>query len=146
MNVCPVYRTIGGHAYGWTYPGPIGSLLTPLFRGRRTDHELPFVSSLCGACSDICPVKIDLHGHLLRFRGRSVSAGRRSFAERLAFRAYRWVSAKPSRWRRAVALFRKFQGPAVRWGLLRSWTDHREAPLVAPKSFLDLWRDDGKAR
>jgi len=146
LNVCPVYRTIGGHAYGWTYPGPIGSLLTPLFRGRREDHELPYASSLCGACTDICPVKIDLHGHLLRLRGDAVKVGRRPVAERIGFRVFRWASAKASRWERLVALARRLQGPAVRLGLLSPWTDHREAPVVAPRTFREMWRDDEEAR
>ncbi|MEN8151930.1 MAG: lactate utilization protein B [Planctomycetota bacterium] len=137
LNACPVYRTIGGHAYGWTYPGPIGALLTPLLRGRIGDAELPFASSLCGACTEICPVKIDLHGHLLRLRG----AGRRPLLERLGFRLFSWAAAKPSRWARLVRLARRFQGPAARWGLIRPWTDHREAPTVAPRSFREMWRD-----
>jgi L-lactate dehydrogenase complex protein LldF len=143
LNVCPVYRTIGGHAYGWTYPGPIGSLLTPLLRGQIGDHELPYASSLCGACTDICPVKIDLHGHLLRLRGEAVKDGRRPLAERIGFRVFRWAAAKPKRWARLVGLARRFQGAAVRFGLLKPWTDHREAPVVAPRSFREMWRDDG---
>ena len=67
LNVCPVYRTVGGHAYGWTVPGPIGAILTPLLRGRREDYDLPFLSSLCGACSEICPVRIDLPGGYFTF-------------------------------------------------------------------------------
>jgi L-lactate dehydrogenase complex protein LldF len=141
MNVCPVYRTVGGHAYGWTYPGPIGSLLTPLMRGRIADHELPYASSLCGACTDICPVKIDLHGHLLRLRGEAVRDGRRPLLERIAFRVFRWMTADPRRFRFAVGLARRFQDAAVRAGLLAPWTRHREAPRVAAKTFRERWEE-----
>ena len=88
-------------------------------------------------------MKIDLHGHLLRLRGDAVKNGRRPLAERIGFRVFRWAAAKPERWARLVGLARRFQGPAVRFGLLKRWTDHREAPVVAPRSFREMWRDDG---
>ena len=73
LNVCPVFRTVGGHTYGTTYPGPIGSVLTPHLRGLDEFQHLSYASSLCGACTDACPVKIDLHHHLLENRRNAVS-------------------------------------------------------------------------
>jgi len=145
LNVCPVYRTVGGHAYGWTYPGPIGSLLSPLFRGRGEDYELPFLSSLCGACTEICPVKIPIHEHLLRMRERAVRAGRRGIRERLAFSTFRFVMRRPALYRRAAGLITRFLPAAARAGLLRPWTDTRAAPAPPPalRTFKDLWRQDG---
>ncbi len=143
MNVCPVYRTVGGHAYGWTYPGPIGSLLSPLWRGRGEDHQLPFLSSLCGACTDICPVKIPIHEHLLRMRREAVSAGRRGIPERLAFRIFRYVMQRPGLYRRAARITKRLLPAAARAGLLRRWTDTRAAPQPAPRSFKEMWREDG---
>jgi len=143
LNICPVYRTVGGHAYGWIYPGPIGALLTPLLRGRRADAELPFASSLCGACTEICPVKIDLHGHLLRLRARTVDGGGRGILERIGYRLFRFVMRSPARYRLVARLARRFQAPALRLGMGRAWTEFREAPKIAPRSFHEIWREDG---
>lgn len=143
MNVCPVYRTVGGHAYGWTYPGPIGSLLSPLLRGRTEDHQLPFLSSLCGACTEVCPVKIPIHEHLLRMREEAVNAGRRGLLERAAFRVFRFVMQRPALYRRAAGVTKRLLPAAARAGLLRPWADTRTAPKPAAKSFGEMWEDDG---
>jgi L-lactate dehydrogenase complex protein LldF len=141
MNVCPVYRTVGGHAYGWTYPGPIGALLSPLLRRRREDRELPFASSLCGACSEICPVGIDLADHLLRLRNRWPGGP----FERAALRLFGIVMARASRYRLAFSAARRLESAAHRLGLLRGWTRHREPPRLAPRSFREQWRLDGRS-
>src|SRR5690349_9811199 len=88
LNICPVYRHIGGHTYGTTYPGPIGSVLTPHLRGPQFEH-LSFATSLCGACTTVCPVKIDLHHHLLHNRRDFMRAGHGKTGERLQFRLWR---------------------------------------------------------
>ena len=75
MNVCPVYRTVGGHAYGWTYPGPMGIILTTLLTGMAKSHPLVDASTLCGACNDVCPVKVPLQEMILKQRIRRVSEG-----------------------------------------------------------------------
>jgi len=75
MNVCPVYRTVGGHAYGWTYPGPMGIVLTTLLTGMAESHPLVDASTLCGACNDACPVKVPLQEMILKQRVRRVSEG-----------------------------------------------------------------------
>lgn len=142
LNECPVYRQVGGHTYGTTYQGPIGSVLTPHFRGAEFDH-LAYASSLCGACTAGCPVKIDLHRHLLQNRRNAVEHASRSFAERVAFRGWRW--AMMSAWRYSfvaklgVLAIKTFGGTAV--DPLRPWTKYREAPPIPRKSFRDMWRD-----
>lgn len=139
LNVCPVYRTVGGHAYGSAYPGPIGCLVTPLLRAGREDLLLPWFSSLCGACSDVCPVGIDLAGQLLRLRDRGVRAGHRGRIERLAFRLWRLVCTSPRRYRLALAAARALEGPARRLGFPRGWMRSREAPRLARPTFHELW-------
>src|ERR1051325_8658200 len=94
LNICPVYRHIGGHTYGTTYPGPIGSVLTPHLRGREFEH-LSYATSLCGACTTVCPVKIDLHHHLLHNRRDFMRAGHGKASERLQFRLWRAAMLNP---------------------------------------------------
>ena len=146
MNVCPVYRTVGGHAYGSPYPGPIGAALTPVLRGSDDDLDLPWVSSLCGACSDICPVGIDLHGNLLRARERQVTAGRRGRMETIAFGLWRWAMGGRRRYALAMRLARLVQGPARRVGPLRAWSEERTPPELASSSFRQRWRRRGSTR
>src|SRR6185369_14861747 len=97
LNNCPVYRQIGGHTYGTTYQGPIGSVLTPHVRGAEFDH-LAFASSLCGACTSGCPVKINLHHHLLENRRNAVERSSRDGLERFGFRSWRWVMSSSKRY------------------------------------------------
>jgi len=139
MNVCPVYRSIGGHPYGSAYPGPIGAILTPLLRGRAEDSRLPFLSTLCAACTEVCPVGIDLHGHLLRLRGRAPGRG----LEAVAFRLWRWAMASPRRYRTALRLARLLQAPLHGLGLPRAWTRTRAAPRLARRTFRELWSEHG---
>src|SRR2546430_134836 len=99
LNACPVYRQIGGHAYGSVYPGPIGAVLTPQLLGMGESSALPYASSLCGACRDVCPVKIDIPAVLLHLRGQAVArnagTGARRLLERLAFWAHAAVLGRP---------------------------------------------------
>src|SRR6516164_498898 len=85
LNVCPIYRNVGGHSYGTTYQGPIGSVITPHLRGLQSWKHLSYASSLCGACTEACPVKIDLHHHLLQSR-RNAAAQRPIWWEKFAFK------------------------------------------------------------
>lgn len=147
LNVCPVYRQIGGHAYGWVYPGPIGAVITPLL----TDDldrwgDLPYASSLCAACAEACPVKIPLHDMLVRHRVRYVAAGKTPPAERMAFRLYKRAFTSPRRYRLAFKTAVTFQRPLVkdrhlsaRLPGLAGWTAGRDFPAAAPKRFRDLW-------
>src|SRR5215469_7911060 len=94
LNVCPIFRNVGGHTYGTTYSGPIGSVITPHLRGLQDWKHLSYSSSLCGACSETCPVKIDLHHHLLQNR-RNASSSKPAFSERLVFKIFAFVVNRP---------------------------------------------------
>jgi len=141
QNVCPVYRQVGGHAYGWVYGGPIGAVLTPLFRGNDDGGELPQASSLCGACDDICPVKIPLHDLLLQLRRTRVTEGAAPWRERLAAELWAWAWSSPWRYR----LVTRVGGGAVRLmaglglvaslGPLGRWARGRKLPMPARRPF-----------
>ncbi len=119
QNVCPVYRQVGGTAYGWVYGGPIGAVLTPLLHG---DQELGHASSLCAACDDVCPVKIPLHELLLGLR-RDRAADSAGLLERLAFRLWSFAWSRPRLFRLTVRLAGRARGPLP---LLRRWTRTRD--------------------
>jgi len=147
-NVCPVYRQTGGHAYGSTYSGPIGAVITPLLKGQDEARDLPYASSLCGACSEVCPVGIPLAELLLRLRDRQVQSGLASRGERIAFAGFARTMTSPAAYRSAAAAARLARGPLAREGLGRSlqgplggWTGSRDLPPVAPKSFRRLWKE-----
>lgn len=143
MNVCPVYERTGGHAYGSVYPGPIGAILTPQLQGPPHAQTLPFASTLCGACYDVCPVKINIPEILVHLRAQ-VHATHTSAVERLSFRALAWVLAKGSRIR-TVQRLNLLMAPASRLPnllplpILRGWTNSRRSPLWARTSFRQWW-------
>lgn len=99
LNACPVYQQIGGHAYGWVYMGPIGSTLIPQYLGEAEGKYSPFLSSLCGACGEVCPVKINLPKHLLKLRNRVVESHSNKLFDRIAFRIYSSLLTKPKLYR-----------------------------------------------
>ncbi len=138
LNACPVYRQIGGHAYGSVYPGPIGAILTPQLIGIERAAHLPYASSLCGACRDVCPVKIDIPAVLLHLRAQVIEqhAGKGRWLERLLFRAYAAVMARPRtyEWAMRVARALHIMPP------LRAWTKWRDLRPLAPRSFREEWR------
>lgn len=147
LNACPVYRNVGGHSYGTTYQGPIGSVLTPHLRGLAEFQHLSYASSLCGACSSVCPVKIDLHHHLLHNRRNAVSRGFSSWRERMAFRMWRWTMLDAGRFAFAGRLgrfsLRVVHGLGLEGSVLdpmRPWTRDRAAPAIPRASFRQLWR------
>lgn len=151
LNACPVYRKIGGHAYGSVYPGPIGALITPLFRGLETFKDLPQASSLCGACGEACPVKIDIPGHLVALR-RDINARQLNRRlERLAYRLWAWSMRHPAIYRALSRLQRWSLRARSRngWvsrlpGAARGWTDVRDFPAPAPRAFHQLWKEHGQ--
>lgn len=158
LNVCPVYERVGGHAYGSVYPGPIGAILNPQLRGVPRDAELPYASTLCGACADVCPVNIDIPAILVEMRRRVVEAtpGRpkraADVAQDLALRAAARVFASPSRYEAAQRLARWGQAPFVRQGVLRGlpgplagWSAVRDLRALPARSFRDWWRTRGDA-
>jgi L-lactate dehydrogenase complex protein LldF len=151
LNVCPVYSRTGGHAYQSVYPGPIGAILTPQLVGVENAPSLPYASSLCGACYEVCPVKIDIPRVLVHLRGKVVQA-RRTRAlggmrgEALSMRGLAWSFGDRGRYERAQRAARLAQRPLARdgWihrlpGELGQWTDTRDLPAVAPQSFREWW-------
>jgi len=146
LNVCPVYSRTGGHAYGSVYPGPIGAILTPQLVGIENASSLPFASSLCGACYEVCPVKIDIPTVLLHLRNRAVIpvAARREGSVMLL---EAWVFGNRRRFALAQRIGRLAQRPLVRGGMIRrlppplaAWTRSRDLRPVAAESFRDWWK------
>lgn len=148
LNVCPVYRQIGGHAYGATYSGPIGILLTAMLEGDRAVGELAHASSLCGACQEVCPVRIDIPRMLVRLRHRLDRERIAPAAERLLFGLLGRVLASPRLYRLGAGLARAVQRPLVRRGRLRPprllagrWTQTRDLPPLASRTFRQRWTE-----
>jgi len=148
LNVCPVYRQIGGHAYGYTYPGPIGILLTAMLNGDHAVKDLAHASSLCGACHEVCPVRIDIPRMLIELRQRLDRERIAPLAERGVFRVFGRVLASPTLFRLSATLGRMAQRPFVREGRLGSlplvfgkWTKTRDLPPVASRTFSERWKE-----
>lgn len=144
LNVCPVFRQIGGHGYGSVYSGPIGAVLTPLLTGLNEWADLPYASSLCGACTEVCPVKIPLHEYLIDLRADVVAAGLRPTTEKAAFAAYRRIMRRPAQYRTAVRAVRAMQWLVTTRGRIRAklgplsgWTSYRTLRPLARESFRD---------
>jgi L-lactate dehydrogenase complex protein LldF len=148
LNVCPVYRQTGGHAYGSTYSGPIGAVITPLLKGTTEAKDLPFASSLCGACWEACPVGIPLHDLLLKLRNRQVEEGVRGKGETLAFKGFENTMRNPALFKISGKVGRVAQKPLLRDGSARqlpgpmgAWTNTRDLPPLAERSFRELWKE-----
>lgn len=146
MNHCPVYQNIGGHAYGWVYPGPMGAILTPTFVGLENAPDLPNASTLCGACGAVCPVKIPLPDLLRQLREKLAERGLKPWQERIALKLWSWLARHPA----AYALATKIAVRALKYaggtdGLLHrlpgasGWTDGRDMPAPAGKTFRELY-------
>ena len=137
QNVCPVYRQVGGHAYGWVYGGPIGAVLTPLFRGQAEGGEVAQATTLCGACDDICPVRIPLHDLLRGLRRQRDEEGQTPRGERIAFALWGALWSRPRLYRASTAASRSLLGVlaqadgtvSTRLPGLRRWTSTRDLPL-----------------
>jgi L-lactate dehydrogenase complex protein LldF len=147
LNACPVYRRIGGHAYGGVYSGPIGSILTPLYDSVAGNPDLPHASSLCGACVAACPVKINIPHMLIGLRELQHHEPARSRGERLAYWLWKEMLRRPWLYRTALRLARVLLRPLARDGWLRrlpgpgaGWTAVRDFPAPAPRSFRERWR------
>jgi L-lactate dehydrogenase complex protein LldF len=135
LNACPVYQQVGGHAYGSVYPGPIGAVITPQLMGIEKAAQLPYASSLCGACRDVCPVKIDIPQLLLHLRSE-ISPRKGTTAERLAFKVWARVMTSPALYKLSAVVARILQRVIP---LSRAWTSGRDLRSIESKSFRDLW-------
>jgi L-lactate dehydrogenase complex protein LldF len=146
LNVCPVYRSIGGHAYGHTYPGPIGILLTAMSHGPRSVKDLAHASSLCGACAEACPVRIDIPRMLIELRKEVDERRIAPWSERVVFAAVAWLLRHPALYRLAAPIARLLQRPFASNGRIEKlplffgeWTRTRDLPRVATRTFNERW-------
>lgn len=154
LNACPVYRKIGGHSYGWVYSGPIGALITPVLAGLGEARELPFASSLCGACREVCPVKINIPDLLLHLRSEAQKFAETPrphdspVGERTAIRLWAWVMRRPWAYSLGARFARMGQRFFADRGWIRHfkkyplsrWTEGRDFPALAPKPFRARWK------
>jgi L-lactate dehydrogenase complex protein LldF len=154
LNICPVYRKIGGHSFPWVYSGPIGAIITPQFMGVTHEPALPFASSLCGACGEVCPVKIDIPKVLLDLRSdvkKSESREKQNRLERFAYKAFAWMMTHP-RIYEFVGRVASSMSPSGSGGWIRSvpapmnvppvraWLSQRDLPPAPSRSFREMWR------
>jgi L-lactate dehydrogenase complex protein LldF len=154
LNTCPVYRKIGGHSFPWVYSGPIGAILTPQFMGVSHEPGLPFASSLCGACGEVCPVKIDIPKILLELRSdvkKSETREKQNRLEKLGFQMFAWLMTHPRMFefagRMGAALAPSADGKWIRHipapmavGPVKAWLSERDLPPSPTKSFREMWR------
>src|SRR6266536_1852361 len=161
LNACPVYQQIGGHAYGSVYPGPIGAVITPQLSGLAKSSQLPYASSLCGACREVCPVKIDIPQLLLHLRSEIAEeqeanggGGPKRRGERVAFKVWSGVMNRPWLYRASARIGRVMQRFVVREGKigklgkklagllppLGAWTSGRDLRPLETRTFRELWR------
>jgi len=150
MNHCPVYHTVGGHSYGWVYPGPMGAVLTPTLIGVEEGGHLPNASTFCGRCEAVCPMRIPLPKMMRHWREREFERHLTPKTARAALAAWSWLARRPALYH----LFSSIAVKALRIGafgrgklrslpLARGWTDHRDMPAPAGHTFQELWRAGG---
>jgi len=147
MNHCPVYQKIGGHAYGWVYPGPMGSVLTPSYTGIEKALDLPQAATLCGECHVVCPVKIPLPDLLRKLREQQFSRGLRPWQEKAAFKVWAFVAQRPALYRflsrmgiKAMAWWGKRRGGIHSLPGAKGWTDQRDFPVPTGETFSSLYQ------
>ena len=141
LNACPVYKNIGGHTYNTTYSGPIGSIITPHLKGMKEFKHLSYASSLCGKCSEVCPVKIDIHKMLLLNRRDAVAEHDNSKAEDLGWKMWKTGMLKRSRMDMFGGKIKNFFLKVL---FKKIWGKYRTMPEVAPKSFSQLHEERNK--
>jgi L-lactate dehydrogenase complex protein LldF len=154
MNHCPVYQNIGGHPYGWVYPGPIGSVLTPAFAGLENALDLPHAATMCNQCGVVCPVKIPLPDLMRKLREQQIERKLRPWAERTGLSMWAWAASRP----KVYALIAKLGARMLRWmggrdRLIHSlplagagWTAQRDLPAASGKTFRELYAARQRAR
>jgi len=152
LNACPIYKSIGGHAYGDTYPGPIGAIVTPGLRGLHGWSDLPAASTLCGACRDVCPIRLDIPRMLLGLRRDTVREEGAPLSLRMGLKAFAWIAPRPALYRAATRMARALLRFGARDGWLRhapglasGWTRVRDLKAPAAKTFQELWKERATA-
>jgi L-lactate dehydrogenase complex protein LldF len=153
MNHCPVYQTVGGHAYGWVYPGPMGSVLSPVFNGIENALDLPQASTLCGACHVACPVKIPLPDLLRTLREKQMERRLRPWSERAGFHAWGFVARRPRLYAlatrigvRILRMMGRMTG-RISWLPVGSgWTKGRDMPAPEGRTFRELYAERRRTR
>lgn len=150
LNTCPAYRQIGGHGYGSIYPGPIGSVISPLLGGYEEFKELPYACSLCTACNSVCPVKIPLAQLILKHREKIADAGLTPMTERLSIFGFNFANSHPTLWKvgmnvgaKVASKFIKNGKAPVNFGALGEWTKARDLPQPEGESFRDWFNNRG---
>jgi L-lactate dehydrogenase complex protein LldF len=153
LNACPVYRTIGGHAYGDTYQGPVGAIVTPGLRGLNEWRALPDASSLCGACREVCPVRLDIPRMLLALRGAAMKEDRQPRSLAAAMKVYAWMATRPRVYRMMVRMGGWWLRRLARDGWIRrapglagGWTKSRDLKAPAARNFQQRWRERQRNR
>ncbi|BDD94637.1 lactate utilization protein B [Pandoraea sp. XJJ-1] len=148
MNHCPVYQKIGGHAYGWVYPGPMGSVLTPSYVGLEKTLDLPQAATLCGECNRVCPVGIPISDLLRKLRERQVDRGLRPWQERTALAAWAFAARRPRLYAALAGLGARVlhwmgreRGSLSKLPLAAGWSDTREMPAPSGKTFRTMYRE-----
>jgi L-lactate dehydrogenase complex protein LldF len=146
MNHCPVYQNIGGHAYGWVYPGPIGAILTPMYVGLENALDLPHASTMCNQCGVVCPVKIPLPDLQRKLREKEFERRLRPWYERMGLRTWAWFALRPALYSaasrfgiRALKLLADRNGMIRKLPLASGWTDERDMPAPAGRTFRELY-------
>jgi len=142
LNVCPVYKNIGGHTYGTTYSGPIGSVISPNLNGLEEYKHLSYASSLCGACTEVCPVKINIHRLLLENRHESVEQGMTTFSEKMAWKIWKTASLKRGMMNMGNSGIKK----KVVNQLFKDWNKHHAPLEFSKKTFNEMWKDQQKIK
>ncbi|MCT8990225.1 LutB/LldF family L-lactate oxidation iron-sulfur protein [Chelativorans sp. SCAU2101] len=148
MNHCPVYHAVGGHAYGWVYPGPMGAVLTPSLMGVDKAGHLPNASTFCGRCEAVCPMKIPLPKMMRHWREREFSRGLNPAVQRYGLGAWAFFARRPRLYRvltslavPALALLGGRRGRFRHLPLARGWTKHRDFPAPERRTFMQQWRE-----
>jgi L-lactate dehydrogenase complex protein LldF len=148
MNHCPVYAAVGGHSYGWVYPGPMGSVLTPSLIGVAEAGHLPNASTFCGKCEQVCPMKIPLPKMMRHWREREFERHLSPAAARFGLRMWAFFARRPGLYRRVTRIAMSIlgrlgrrRGRFARLPLAGGWTRHRDFPAPAGHTFMDQWRD-----
>lgn len=148
MNHCPVYNAVGGHAYGWVYPGPIGAVINPALIGLKEAGHLPNASTFCGRCASVCPVKIPLPDLMRKWREKEFSQGDSARATRIGLQVWGWFARRPRVYHTASRLgvaalgaLALGRGAFTRLPFAGGWTRHRDMPAPQGRTFQQLWAE-----